>query len=305
MRIVIALGGNALLRRGDTHDIGVQRENVRVACEAIAPLVADHTIILTHGNGPQVGLLALQGATRDELNTFPLDVLGAQSDGMIGYMIEQELLSTIPRSRVANLLTETLIDIEDPAFQNPTKFIGPSYSEAEAKHISRDSGWIFKADGKLFRRVVPSPNPKEILAEAAIVSLSDAGFLVICTGGGGVPVERLPSGRLRGVEAVIDKDRASALLATRVNADALLLLTDVEAVFAGWGTASQKPINQTTVSELRRQDFAAGSMRPKVEAVCDFVEQTGKFAGIGALQDAVAILKGTKGTTLGASEAER
>lgn len=296
MRLVIALGGNALLKRGEPLDVEVQRANIRLACTAIAPLVSEHTIILTHGNGPQVGLLALQAAAFTEVEAYPLDVLGAESEGMIGYLLEQEMINASPESKVVNLITQTLVDAEDPAFQDPTKYVGPVYSEIKARKIAKERDWIVKSDGNYFRRVVPSPMPRKILELDAINALSDAGYLVICTGGGGVPVIRTSQGSLQGVEAVIDKDRASALLASQLDADFLLLLTDVDAVYSNWGTSSQRAIHRANVAELQQKAFADGSMGPKVEAACEFVNQTGKYAAIGALEQAVGILNGNAGT---------
>ena len=298
MRIVIALGGNALLQRGEPLDVDVQRHNVRRACAAVAPLAERHRIVLTHGNGPQVGLLALQAAALDDVEPYPLDVLGAESEGMIGYLLEQELLNEIRHCRVANLITQTLVDADDPAFQDPTKFVGRVYDAEEAAEMAVQHNWLMKADGQYVRRVVPSPRPKAILELTAIRTLSEAGHIVICTGGGGVPVVKRPDGKLRGIEAVIDKDLASALLARQLGVDALLLLTDVDAVYRDWGSTAQTPIRTATVDELDNTAFAKGSMGPKVEAACDFVRNTGGFAGIGTLEDAAAILEGKAGTAL-------
>jgi len=296
MRIVIALGGNALLKRGEPLNIKVQRENARTACQAIVPLLDKHSIVLTHGNGPQVGLLALQGGALSDIEPYPLDVLGAQSEGMIGYLLEQELINAMPSCKIANLMTETIVDGNDPAFSNPTKFIGPVYDEETAHKLARKHGWTVKPDGAYFRRVVPSPLPEEILAAPAIKTLSDAGYVVVCTGGGGVPVIRQEMGMLEGTEAVIDKDLASSLLAIWLNADALLMLTDVDAVYENWGTKDQKAIRHATVHDMKDTEFAAGSMGPKVTAACEFVQRTGNFAGIGSLEEAVDILAGKAGT---------
>lgn len=298
MKLIIALGGNALLTRGEPLDVDVQRANIQKACKAIVPLVGEHSVIITHGNGPQVGLLALQAAAYADVDPYPLDVLGAESEGMIGYLLEQEFMNQLPGHPTANLITQTLVDATDAAFGNPTKFVGPVYSEAEATHIAETKGWTIKPDGQYFRRVVPSPLPQEILALTAIKTLNSAGHLVICTGGGGVPVVRSNDGKLNGVEAVIDKDRASALLAQQMNADALLLLTDVDAVYRHWGTDAQAPIRKASINEIDLVAFAAGSMGPKVEAACQFVRATGCNAGIGALADVVKILHGQAGTTL-------
>lgn len=298
MKLVIALGGNALLTRGGSLDIHVQRANVSQACESIAPLTSEHRVIMTHGNGPQMGLLALQAAAYAAVDPYPLDVLGAESEGMIGYLLEQGFMNRLPGMRTANLITQTLIDAEDPAFLTPIKFIGPIYTTAEAKEISQSNNWIVKPDGKHFRRVVPSPLPQKLLALGAIKILSDAGYLVICTGGGGIPVVQTIAGEIKGVEAVIDKDRASALLAREIGADVLLLLTDVDAVYQNWGTDSAKAIRKIRISDVDIGSFAAGSMGPKVEAACRFVRETGKRSAIGSLNDAVKILHGVAGTTI-------
>lgn len=298
MRVVIALGGNALMQRGEPLTADSQRNNVKTAARALATVVrAGHTVIVTHGNGPQVGLLALQTAAYSSTETYPLDVLDAETEGMIGYLIEQELrneLGTDPL--IATLLTQIEVDLSDPAFQNPSKPIGPVYDQLHAEVEAANHGWSIAADGKGFRRVVPSPRPKQILEQAVISFLVDQGVIVICAGGGGIPVVRKADGSFIGVEAVIDKDRASALLAETVAADAFLMLTDVDAVYADWGAAEAKPIPRATPEQLKAQTFAVGSMGPKVEAACSFVEATGGLAGIGQLTDALAILDGKTGT---------
>ncbi len=298
MRVVIALGGNALLKRGEPLEIEVQRANIRIAGEAIAAVAAQHEIILTHGNGPQVGLLSLQAdAYGDKVQPYPLDVLGAESEGMIGYMLEQELMNQLPGKKLANLITQTLVDHDDPAFDCPEKFVGPVYDKQEADKLADEHGWDFKDDGKYIRRVVPSPEPIAILELEAIRHLTEGGFLVICTGGGGVPVIK-KKGILRGIEAVIDKDRASCLLAEKLDFDCLLMLTDVDAVYADWGTEKAHAISEATPDEINPADFPAGSMRPKLEAACQFVRSGGRMAGIGTLADAVAILAGKAGTRI-------
>jgi carbamate kinase len=309
MRVVVALGGNALLRRGEPMTAAVQRTNVALAALALADLARDHQIIVAHGNGPQVGLLALQGAAYDPAKPWPLDVLGAETEGMIGYLIEQELMNALPAgSTCATLLSRVEVDPEDPAFKAPSKPIGPVYSADEAAKIAREHGWtmVTEASGDL-RRVVPSPLPLRIIGLDAVKVLSDAGHTVICAGGGGIPVMRNADGEMEGVEAVIDKDRTSALLATDLNADALLLLTDVVAVFKDFGGPDESPIGQTTPEALDKLDFAPGSMGPKVAAAADFVRGSGKFAGIGQLSDARAILEGRAGTRIvpGSSEPDR
>jgi len=297
MRVVVALGGNALLRRGEPMTVAVQRANVRIAAIALAELARDHQIVVAHGNGPQVGLLALQAAAYDGVAPYPLDVLGAESVGMIGYLVEQELVNALPAgTRCATLLTQIEVAADDPAFAVPTKPIGPVYDRAEAARVGAAHGWtmIEEAAG-VWRRVVPSPLPQRITQIDTIRLLVDAGIVVVCAGGGGIPTIRSPSGAMEGVEAVIDKDRAAALLAVGVAADALLMLTDVEAVFADWGTPAQAPIRRASPEDFAAMAFAAGSMAPKVEAACEFV-RSGGVAGIGRLQDARAILEGRQGT---------
>jgi carbamate kinase len=295
MRIVVALGGNALLRRGELPTATAQQRNVEVAVDAIAEIAREHDVVVTHGNGPQVGLLALQGAAFGDVPVYPLDVLGAESEGMIGYLLDQGLANRLPGRRVATLLTQVVVDPADPAFRRPTKPIGPVYSAADAEIIAAERDWAIAPDGAGWRRVVPSPEPREIVELETIRLLVDAGVLVICSGGGGIPVVRR-SGALHGVEAVIDKDLSAELLAELVGADLLLMLTDVPAVEAGWGSPHARPIRTATVWELRQLAFADGSMGPKVEAACRFVERTGERAGICALADAAAIVRGDAGT---------
>jgi carbamate kinase len=304
MRVVVALGGNALLRRGQELSAENQRENARAACAALAPLALEHELVVAHGNGPQVGLLALQGSAYTAVDTYPLDVLGAQTEGMIGYMLEQELGNELPFERhLATLLTMIEVDAADPAFQRPTKPIGPLYDADEAARLERDKGWAFMRDGDSMRRAVPSPVPKRIFGIHVIRTLLDQGVIVICAGGGGIPTtytdDPAPAGhRLRGVEAVIDKDLASALLAIEIGADALLIATDVDAVYADWGTPEQRPIRSATPGELAASEFAAGSMGPKVRAACWFAERTGNFAAIGSITDTQALLQGQAGTRI-------
>ena len=301
MRVVVALGGNALLKRGEpmTHD--VQRANVKIAAEALAPVAREHQLLLSHGNGPQVGLLALQSAAYKEVEAYPLDVLGAQTEGMIGYMIEQELGNLLPfEVPFATILTMVEVDPGDPAFQNPTKFVGPIYDKGQADALAQEKGWGFKQDGTKWRRVVPSPLPKRIFQIRPIKWLLDKDTVVICTGGGGIPTmykadrERT----LIGVEAVIDKDWASELLAREVEADLFVMATDVDGVYLDWGTPQQHRIEHITPDELESHIFAAGSMGPKVEAACHFARQTGKRAAIGALKDITAIVAGEAGTNV-------
>ena len=298
MRIVIALGGNALLRRSEPPTAANQRRNVRIAAEALAPIARRHDLVISHGNGPQVGLLALQGAACKPDETYPLDILDAETEGMIGYLIEQELGNLLPDRRCATLLTQIEVDPNDPAFGHPDKPIGPVYSEIEALRLAQERGWSVARDGAHFRRVVPSPAPNRIFELSVIELLVSQGVIVICAGGGGIPAVRREDGSLIGVEAVIDKDLASALLARELKADALLMLTDVDAVYRDWGTPSARAIRRITPQALRELDFAPGSMGPKVRAACEFVEQTGGMAGIGQLSDALAILDGKAGTVI-------
>ncbi len=296
MRVVIALGGNALLRRDQPLEASLQRANVRVAARAIAEVAPEHELVVTHGNGPQVGLLALQAEALEAVAPYPLDVLGAESEGMIGYLIEQELAGLLPGRALATLLTQVEVDADDPAFRNPSKPIGPLYPQAEAAALERTRGWRMARDGAGVRRVVPSPRPRRILEMDTIALLVDAGVLVVCAGGGGIPVVVGAGGEVRGVEAVVDKDHSAALLATELDADMLLMLTDVPAVFADWPAPAAKPIRRTTPAELAAMSFDAGSMGPKVEAACRFAEQTGASAAIGALTDVPALLRGEAGT---------
>ena len=298
MRVVVALGGNALLRRGEALDAAAQRANVKIAAEAVAGVAAHHQVVLTHGNGPQVGLLALQNAAYPAVAPYPLDVLDAETEGMVGYLLEQELGRHLPRERVATLLTQIVVDPTDLAFTHPTKFVGPLYDEPQAHALTHDRGWAMARDGELWRRVVPSPEPVEIVELSTIRLLVDQGVTVICSGGGGIPVTADGAGGLRGVEAVIDKDLAAALLARGLGADALLLLTDVDGVYEGFGTESAHLLRRMTVDQLRAMDLPAGSMGPKVDACCRFVEQGGGVAAIGALADAEAVLAGEAGTTI-------
>ena len=304
MRIVVALGGNALLQRGQPLTAENQRANAQTACAALAPVAMEHELVIAHGNGPQVGLLALQGSAYKAVETYPLDILDAQTEGMIGYIIEQELGNLLPQERpLATLVTMIEVDGADPAFQNPTKPIGPIYDKAEADRLAAEKGWAFKPDGESFRRVVPSPAPKRIFEIGAIRLLLEQGAVVICAGGGGVPTrytdEDVPAGkRLVGVEAVIDKDLASALLAIDLGADLLAIVTDDDAAYANWGTPEQRPIRRADPATLRAQGFAEGSMGPKVLAACEFVEQTGKRAVIGSMGDTPDLLSGAAGTTV-------
>lgn len=299
MRIVIALGGNALLRRGEPLSVEVMTRNVETAAESVFGIAKQHEVIITHGNGPQVGLLALQAAAYEEVAPYPLDVLGAESEGMIGYLLEQALRNALPDREVVSLLSQVVVDADDPAFEDPSKPIGPVYTARDAASLQGQRGWTLKPDGNGQRRVVASPAPKEILGVAAIDRLVGDGALVICAGGGGVPVTRSPEGFLRGVEAVIDKDRTAALLAQKLGAEAMLLLTDVEGVWPEWPARQAAPMGRVSPAQLSGLKLDPGSMGPKVEAACAFVEQTGGYAAIGVLQNAQDILAGNSGTRVG------
>ena len=302
MLVVLALGGNALLRRGQPLDAELQRRNLLEAvAQAVAPIARQHQVIITHGNGPQIGLLALQAAAYKDVRPYPLDVLGAESEGMIGYLIEQALSNELPQREIATLLTQVEVDGADPAFAKPSKPIGPVYGEAEVRQLRARTSWTFVPDGRGFRRAVSSPVPRRIREINVIKLLVHSGMVVICAGGGGIPVVATADGALRGVEAVIDKDLSSALLAEEVGAEVLLLLTDVPAVWTKWPMSAGRPIGRVTPKELRTYAFDPGSMAPKVEAACRFAERTGGVAGIGAIEQAAAILAGKAGTTVAAT----
>ena len=301
MRVVVSLGGNALLRRGQPMTAQNQRDNVRVAAQALAPVAAAHDLVVGHGNGPQVGLLALQGAAYADVETYPLDVLDAQTEGSIGYMIEQELGNLLPFERpFATLLTMIEVDPKDPAFANPTKFIGPVYDKADADRLAADKGWAFKADGDKWRRVVASPEPKRIFELRPMTWLLEKHTIVIAAGGGGIPTAYDPNAerKLVGVECVIDKDLATELLARELGADVYVMLTDADAVYEGFGTPAQRAIRRASPDALAAMKFAAGSMGPKVDAACRFARATGKRAAIGALAQLSEILAGAEGTTI-------
>ncbi len=298
MRVVVALGGNALQRRGEPMTVESQRANVRTACEALAPVALEHELVISHGNGPQVGLLALQAAAYGELESYPFDVLGAQTEGMIGYFIEQELGNLLPFEKpLATVLTMTEVDPTDPAFAAPSKFVGPTYSEEEAHAKAAAKGWVVRQDGAVWRRVVPSPLPRRIFEVRPIRWLLEQGTVVVCTGGGGIPTMYAPgTRRLVGVEAVIDKDRSSAVLAQDVGADRLVIVTDAPGVCVDWGSPQQRLVSSAHPDALGELSFPAGSMGPKVEAACAFARQSGKVAAIGALADLNRLLAGTAGT---------
>jgi len=297
MRVVVALGGNALLRRGQPLTAENQRRNVAIAAKALAPLAHDYQLVVSHGNGPQVGLLSLQSAAYEEVEEYPLDILGAQTEGMIGYIIEQELGNLLPMEEpLATILTMVEVDPEDPAFDNPTKPIGPVYSEQEAKALAEQRGWSIARDGEHWRRVVASPEPQRIFEMRPIHWLLENGATVICAGGGGIPTVYKSDGTLEGVEVVIDKDRASALLAFELDAGLLILATDTDGVYLNWGTEGARRIERTTPDQIEQHEFEEGSMGPKVEAACDFVRRSGGRAVIGALSDMQGMVAGTAGT---------
>ena len=298
MRLVVALGGNALLKRGQPLTAENQLDNIRVAATQLARVAGNNQLVVTHGNGPQVGLLALQAAAYDAADVYPLDVLGAQTDGMIGYLLEQELANRLPLSRmVSTLLTRVEVDPRDPAFQHPTKPIGPVYTEQQATDIAQTRHWTVGRDGSSMRRLVPSPQPKRVLGLESIRLLLEHGALVIAAGGGGIPVAMGIDGRsLQGVDAVIDKDLCSGLLATQLEADCLVIATDVASVFLDWGLPQQRALQKVTPQSLARHVFPSGSMGPKVQAACDFVLATGRRAVIGSLDHIDDMLAGTAGT---------
>lgn len=306
MRIVAALGGNALLKRGEPMTEKMQRLNIGNAAASLTALAqAGHSLVITHGNGPQIGLLALQAATGPQDSAYPLDILGAETDGMIGYMIEQELRNRLAHgTRLATILTQIRVDAADPAFAAPTKPIGPGYDNTEAQRLEAQHGWQFARDGEKLRRVVASPLPIEIIDLSVISLLVENRVLVICAGGGGIPVVK-QDGVLSGIEAVIDKDRASALLAAQLDADILMLLTDVDAVYLDFGKPHARAISRAGTSSFSQGEFSTGSMGPKVEAAASFAAKTGKPAAIGRLEDALAMLNGTAGTTIEPGERDR
>ena len=297
MRVVVALGGNALLKRGQPLTAENQRRNVAIAAAALAPLAHDYQLVISHGNGPQVGLLSLQSAAYEEVEEYPLDILGAQTEGMIGYIIEQELGNLLPMEEpLATILTMVEVDPEDPAFDNPTKPIGPVYSEQEAKILAEQKGWSVAPDGEYWRRVVASPEPQRIFEMRPIHWLLENGTTVICAGGGGIPTVYKPDGTLEGVEVVVDKDRASALLAFELDAGLLILATDTDGVYLDWGTEDARRIERVTPEQIEQYEFEEGSMRPKVEAACGFVRRSGGRAVIGSLTDMQGMVAGTAGT---------
>lgn len=301
MLVVAALGGNALMKRGEAPEAAVMQRNITIAARAIAEIARFHDIVVTHGNGPQIGLLALQAEAYDAVAPYPLDVLGAESEGMIGYLIDRELQNQLPKRPVATLLTQVEVDIDDPAFRTPTKPIGRVYGEETARRLARERGWTIAPDGGGYRRVVPSPQPRRIVETTAIRLLLDAGVIVVCTGGGGIPVAISNSGFVRGVEAVVDKDLSSALLASALGADALLLLTDIDGVYETWPGDNARRIVTGSPAALSAMQFAPGTMGPKVEAACAFASETTGFAAIGHVGLASRILAGETGTRIDAN----
>lgn len=299
MKIVIALGGNALLKRGEVMSSENQRANVKTACEQIAQVYNGNQLIITHGNGPQVGLLALQNNAYKDVPMYPLDVLGAETVGMIGYMIQQELSNVLPKEAgIATVLTQVQVDPKDPAFANPTKPVGPVYSKEEAEAIAKEKGWTMAPDNDKFRRVVASPKPVGFYGLRPLRTLIDGGYVVVCGGGGGVPTYVGEDGKQHGSEAVVDKDLATALLGSLVGADLLVIATDVDGAYVGWGTPDKKRVALSDTKSIQEFDFAKGSMGPKVQAAINFVEATGKDAVIGALSDIEQIVAGKAGTRI-------
>jgi carbamate kinase len=299
MRVVVALGGNSLLERGERPDAAIQLARVQRAADCLAGLAGDHELVITHGNGPQVGVIAEESAADRSLSVpYPLDVLGAETQGMIGYWLAQSLRNALGGRAVATLVCQTAVDAHDPAFGRPSKFVGPTYGEAAARALSAEHGWPVRQDGTGWRRVVASPEPVELLELPAVEALLAGGVIPICAGGGGVPVVRDPEGSVHGVEAVIDKDLVASLLARALRAEALLVLTDVPAVMRDFGTAEATEIRAASPAELRALELPAGSMGPKVEAVCRHVETGGKLAVIGRLEDAALLLDGRAGTVV-------
>jgi carbamate kinase len=298
MLVVAALGGNALLRRGEPMDAATMERNVIRAVKALAPIADKHQLVITHGNGPQIGLLALQSEAHSKGATYQLDVLGAETEGMIGYLIAREMHNQLPHKKIATLLTQTVVHSSGPEYQNPSKFIGPIYSQDQAREIHLERGWKFKLDGNHYRRVVPSPEPCRIMEMPVIQELVSNSVIVICAGGGGIPVTIDHQGNLCGVDAVVDKDLASAWLAIELQADIFLMLTDVDGVYEHWGEADQRLIRRTTIAELEKDTFAAGSMGPKIEAACRFASSGGTLAAIGALDDASKLIDCEAGTCI-------
>ena len=297
MLIVIALGGNALLQRGEPLSSDYLIKNTILAAKSIAQVAKEHKVLIVHGNGPQVGLLALQSEAYKKVPPYPFDILVAESQGMIGYPLQQSLANNLYDKEVVTLLTRIIVSKKDTAFQDPTKFVGPVYEEEQAKRLQKEKGWIVKRDGEFWRRVVPSPKPLEVIEIDTIKSLINKGTIVIAGGGGGIPCVK-DADKIEGVEAVIDKDLAAALIAKKLGADKLIILTDVDAVYENYGTKNSKALRNITVSETKQYNFPAGSMKPKIEAICDFVEHTGHNGNIGQLDKLIEILQEQSGTLI-------
>lgn len=299
MRVVVALGGNAISRRGEEMTVENQRNNLRDACLSLAEAANHHELVITHGNGPQVGLQALRDASFSGTPSYPLDVLGAETQGMIGYFIEIELRNAMSRPhKLTTIITLVVVDPNDPAFTAPTKFVGPVYAQAEADELAAERGWHFAMDGDAPRRVVPSPVPQRLVQVDSVLKLLDAGHIVVSAGGGGVPVTMDAAGKVSGVECVVDKDASSGVLAESIDADVYVMATDADAVFVDWGTPQARALTRVTPDELRGYEFPPGSMGPKVDAAIRFVEATGNTAVIGRLSDLDRLLAGTAGTTV-------
>lgn len=297
MRVVVSLGGNALLRRGEATTVHNQQVAIAAAAAQLGPLASGVELVVTHGNGPQVGLLALQAAAYDDAAAYPFDVMDAQTEGMIGYLLERELRNQLSDGRsVVSVLTMVEVSADDPAFGRPTKFVGPVYAESEAQVLAARHGWTVAPDGDRWRRVVASPAPRAVVELGPIEQLLRAGCVVVCAGGGGIPVRRVPgSGRLEGVEAVVDKDRTSALLAAGLSAQLLVIATDVDAVYRGWGTADASRIYLVHPDDVDPAAFPSGSMGPKLEAAATFA-RTGGDAVIGSIDDLRRLVEGGSGT---------
>jgi len=299
MRIVVALGGNALLKRGEALGADAQLRNVKLAAAQIAAVAEGNELVIVHGNGPQVGMLAALAEQGPSSERFPLDVLDAETEGMIGYLLELELRNRLPASRpLATLLTMVEVDAADPAFKQPDKPVGPMLSSSAAEELARAKGWSVARDGDGYRRVVPSPQPLRFLEIEPVRALLAQHTVVICAGGGGIPVVADTQGQRSGIEAVVDKDRSAALLGHEIGADLFVIATDVNGVYVDWGTPAAKPVHHAHPDELAALRFAAGSMGPKVEAACDFARRSGRRATIGALSDIEALVAGRAGTSV-------
>lgn len=307
MRIVIALGGNALLKRGEPMTAQNQSANIRLAAEQLAKVKPKNELIISHGNGPQVGLLALQHAAYyaqdSKIEPYPLDVLVSQTVGMIGYMLQQELTNLLPVTPTQTLVTQVIVDEHDPAFSKPSKPIGQVYTQAEAEKLAIEKGWTVMPDGQYYRRAVPSPKPQDVTGINAVKALLAQDHIVICGGGGGVPCVKNAQGQLTGVEAVVDKDLATAVIANHLDADLFIIATDVNAACVNFQKEGERKIAKANPAALEAlsEEFAAGSMGPKVQAVINFVKATGKDAAIGSLADIEEIVAGKAGTRVSLS----